>query len=156
MRYLLACLLCCFSTLSFAAADTRLSQPWTLLDQFDQPFTFIPQQQVLLIAKSMEAAKWIEQSLQNQPEGFLEDRQIIYLADISRMPKAVATLFAIPAMQDYSYRVMLDREARVSSRYPDPGQGVLWLSFTDGQLHAQQHFQDPHSLSQALQQRVSP
>lgn len=156
MRYLFACLLCCLSTLSFADLDSRLEQPWTLLDQFDQPFTFTPQQQVLILASSMDAAKWVEQSLQDKPAGYLEERQVVYLADISRMPKAVARLFAVPAMQDYNFRVMLDREARVSQRYPSPQQGVLWLNFQDGKLQSQQLFQDPESLAQALEQRVAP
>ena len=87
--------------------------PWTLLDQFDQPFTLDNQTQTLLVARSMDAAKLVAAALQDQPKGYLEARHAVFVADIQRMPRLIAKMFAVPAMRDYSYRVMLDRDSRV-------------------------------------------
>jgi len=43
--------------------------PWTLLDQFDQAYTLDDQAQILLVARSMDAAKIVDGALQGQPKG---------------------------------------------------------------------------------------
>jgi hypothetical protein len=129
--------------------------PWTLLDQFDQAFTLDNQTQTLLVARSMEAAKLVEAALQGQPKGYLEGRHAVFLADIQRMPRLIAKMFAVPAMRDYSYRVMLDREGRVATRYPGAEDKVLWLQLKDGQLVAQHEYSTPAQLHEALE-KVRP
>ena len=105
--------------------------PWTLLDQFDQAFTLDNQTQTLLVARSMDAAKLVGAALQDQPKGYLEARHAVFVADIQRMPRLIAKMFAVPAMRDYSYRVMLDRDGRVAPRYPGAEDKVLWLQLKD-------------------------
>lgn len=90
--------------------------PWTLLDQFDQAYTLDNQARILLVARSMDAAKLVDAALQGQPAGYLEARHAVFVADIQRMPRLIAKLFAVPAMQSYNYRVMLDRDARIAPR----------------------------------------
>ncbi|RON21427.1 FAD/FMN-containing dehydrogenase [Pseudomonas brassicacearum] len=136
------------------AVGERLA-PWTLLDQFDQAFTLDNQTQTLLVARSMEAAKLVEAALQGQPKGYLEARHVVFLADIQRMPQLIAKMFAIPAMRDYSYRVMLDRDGRVVPRYPGAGDKVLWLQLNAGQLVAQHEYATAAQLHEALE-KVRP
>ncbi|PWK40964.1 hypothetical protein C7534_10847 [Pseudomonas sp. OV226] len=127
--------------------------PWTLLDQYDQAFTLDNQTktQTLLVARSMDAAKLVEAALQGQPKGYLEARHVVFLADIQRMPRLIAKMVAIPAMRDYSYRVMLDREGRVAPRYPGAEDKVLWLQLKDGQLLAQHEYATAAQLHEALE-----
>jgi len=72
--------------------------PWTLLDQFDQAYTLDNQARILLVARSMDAAKQVDAALQGQPAGYLEARHAVFVADIQRMPRLIAKLFAVPAM----------------------------------------------------------
>jgi len=95
----------------------RLSS-WTLLDQYDQPYTLNNQTQTLLVARSMDAAKLVNAALQDKPKGFLESRHTVFVADIQKMPTIIAKMFAIPKMRDYSYRVMLDRDRPRGPRPP--------------------------------------
>ena len=125
--------------------------PWTLLDQFDQAFTLDSRTQTLLVARSMEAAKLVDAALQGQPKGYLEARHAVFLADIQRMPRLIAKMFAVPAMRDYSYRVMLDREGRVAPRYPGAVDKVLWLQLKDGRLMAQHEYATAAQLREALE-----
>jgi hypothetical protein len=125
--------------------------PWTLLDQFDQAFTLDSRTQTLLVARSMEAAKLVDAALQGQPKGYLEARHAVFLADIQRMPRLIAKMFAVPAMRDYSYRVMLDREGRVAPRYPGAVDKVLWLQLKDGRLINQHEYATAAQLREALE-----
>jgi len=126
--------------------------PWTLLDQFDQAYTLDDQAQILLVARSMDAAKIVDAALQGQPKGYLEARHTVFLADIQRMPRLIAKMFAVPAMQAYNYRVMLDRDARVTPRYPVPVDKVLWLQLDHGKWVAQHEYDSAAELRQALEQ----
>ena len=125
--------------------------PWTLLDQYDQPFTLDNRTTTLLVARDMDGAKLIKQVLKDQPKGYLEARHAVFVADIQRMPALIAKMFAVPAMRDYSYRVMLDREGRVASRYPGAEGSVLWLQLKDGRLLEQHEYIDAASLHEALE-----
>lgn len=125
--------------------------PWTLLDQYDQAFTLDNRTETLLVARSMEGAKMVNAALQGQPKGYLEARHAVFLADIERMPRLIAKMFAVPAMRDYSYRVMLDRDGRVAPKYPGAVDSVLWLQLKDGQLVAQHEYATAAQLREALE-----
>lgn len=125
--------------------------PWTLLDQFDQAYTLDDQAQILLVARSMDAAKLVDAALQGQPKGYLQARHTVFVADIQRMPRLIAKLFAVPAMRAYNYRVMLDRDARIAPRYPGALDKVLWLQLDNGTLVAQSEYSSAAELRQALE-----
>lgn len=126
--------------------------PWTLLDQFDQAYSLDDQAQTLLVARSMDAAKLVDAALQGQPKGYLEARHVVFVADIERMPRLIAKMFAVPAMRGYDYRIMLDRDGRVAPRYPGAVDKVLWLTLEKGRLVAQQEFATAAQLREALEQ----
>ncbi|MCO8170507.1 hypothetical protein NJC40_22335 [Pseudomonas sp. 21LCFQ02] len=129
-------------------------QPWTLLDQYDQPYTLTDQAQTLLVARSMDAAKLVNAALEGKPKGYLEARNTVFVADIHKMPAIIAKMFAIPKMRDYSYRVMLDRESQIAPRYAGDEDKVLWLQLRDGKLLSQQQFSDAQALRKALEQPI--
>jgi len=129
--------------------------PWTLLDQFDQAYSLGNQTQTLLVARSMNAAKLVDAALQGQPKGFLEARHTVFVADIQRMPRLIAKMFAVPAMRAYAYRVLLDRDGRVAPRYPGAVDNVLWLQLKDGQLVEQHEYASAAQLREALE-KVRP
>ncbi len=151
MKAAFVLLLCLISASAMALETGERLAPWTLLDQHDQAYTLDNQLQVLLVARSMEAAKLVDSALQGKPKGYLEQRHAVFLADISRMPKVIATLFALPKMRDYNYRILLDRNARIAPRYPVDTASVLWLDLRDGKLQGQRSFSDAAALSQALE-----
>jgi hypothetical protein len=126
--------------------------PWTLLDQYDQPYTFGNDAQILLVARSMDAAKIVNGALQDTPKTFLESRHAVFVADIQKMPAIIAKMFAVPAMRAYSYRVMLDRESRVVPRYSGDVDKVLMLKLHNGKVVSQAQFDSAQSLRGALAQ----
>lgn len=152
MKFFLVLFLCLLPVWAQAVEVGERLVPWTLLDQFDQAYTLDSQVQTLLVARSMDAAKVLDAALQGQPKGYLEVRHAVFVADIQRMPRLIAKLFAVPAMQSYNYRVMLDRDARIAPRYPGPVDKVLWLQLDNGKLIAQREYSSAADLRQALEQ----
>jgi hypothetical protein len=55
-------------------------------------------------------------------------------------------------MRDYNYRVLLDSQSRVASRYPAAENQVLWLDLERGVLRDSRAFTDAQALRQALEQ----
>ena len=143
------------SVLCLGAQATEIGErlaPWTLLDQFDQPYSLDQQTHTLLVARDMDAAKLVKAALEDRPKGYLEARHTVFVADIQRMPTLIAKMFAVPAMRDYSYRVLLDREGRVAPRYLGAENKVLWLQLNEGRLVAQREYATAAELREALEQ----
>nr|WP_059390976.1 hypothetical protein [Pseudomonas toyotomiensis] len=143
-------LLCLLSTAVLALEPGERLAPWTLLDQHDVPYTLNDETRILLVARDMDGAKLVNAALEGKPKGYLDERQAVFLADISRMPRIIASLFALPKMRDYNYRVLLDHDARIAPRYPAGEGEVLWLQLEDGRLVEQKVFRDAKALDQAL------
>ena len=122
---------------------------WTLLDQHEQAYTLNDQAQVLLIARSMSAAKMVNAAIEDQPPGYLEARHVIYIADIEMMP-AVMKPVIVPAMRSAKYRILLDRDGRVAGRYDGDRDSVQWLQLEKGVVTGRQRFTDAATLGQAV------
>ena len=143
-------LLCLLSTAVLALEPGERLAPWTLLDQHDVPYTLNDETRILLVARDMDGAKLVNAALEGKPKGYLDERHAVFLADISRMPRIIATLFALPKMRDYNYRILLDRDARIAPRYLAGEGEVLWLQLEDGKLVEQRVFREAKALKRAL------
>ncbi|MBG0839846.1 FAD/FMN-containing dehydrogenase [Ectopseudomonas toyotomiensis] len=144
-------LLCLLSSAVLALEPGERLAPWTLLDQHDVPYTLNDETRILLVARDMDGAKLVNAALEGIPKGYLDERQAVFLADISRMPSVIATLFALPKMRDYNYRILLDRDARIAPRYLAGEGEVLWLQLDGLQIVSQQVFTHTDDLRQALE-----
>ncbi|MEN5139698.1 FAD/FMN-containing dehydrogenase [Pseudomonas juntendi] len=151
MKYAAALLFSLLPLLANAVEPGDKLAPFTLLDQYDQAYSLGDDTKVLLVARDMDGAKLVNAVLAEQPKGYLEARDAVFVADIQRMPALISKLFAIPAMRDYSYRVLLDREGRVASRYTGEKGQVQWLQLEQRALVSQRAFADAAALKAALE-----
>lgn len=154
MRFFTALVFCLMPFWAQALEVGERLAPWTLLDQHEQAYSLNEQTRILLVARSMDGARLVEAALKDRPKGYLETRQAVFVADISRMPSLIARLFAVPAMRGYSYRVLLDRDARVTSRYPGDPAKVLWLDMEQEKLQGLREFGSAGELSAALEREA--
>ncbi|KAI2669654.1 FAD/FMN-containing dehydrogenase [Pseudomonas sp. TNT3] len=151
MRIALVLLLSALSMQAMAATIGERLTPWTLQDQHDQSYTLDEKTHVLLVARSMDGSKMVKAALENQPKGYMEARNVIFLADVQRMPSLIGKFIAIPSMRNYSYRVVLDRDGSVAANYPGAEDKVLWLQLENGTLVAQKAFANADELRAALE-----
>lgn len=132
------------------ATDAPAPTRWTLLDQFEKAYTLDDNARVVLVARSMSTARLVNGALEEKPEGFLDARHVVYVADIEKMP-SLAKMVAVPAMRSAKYRIMLDQTGRVASRYDGDRETVQWLEVEDGAVVREQRFSDAAALQAALE-----
>lgn len=143
MNRLLLMILCCLPLMANAQ--------WTLSDQFNNSYTLTSSAEVLLIAADMDSAKWVKEALADKPEGYLDERRVVFLADISGMPKIISRMFAMPKMRKYNYTVILDRDGQVTAQYQaEPGK-LTWIYLSDGQPVSRQTLSSAEELVEALE-----
>lgn len=135
---------------SAGATDAPAPSHWTLLDQFEKAYTLDDNARVVLVARSMSTARLVNGALEEKPEGFLDARHVVYVADIEKMP-SLAKMVAVPAMRSAKYRIMLDQTGRVAGRYDGDRETVQWLEIEDGKVVREQRFSDAEALQAALE-----
>jgi len=156
VKYAITLLLSLMPLLASAAEVGERLAPFTLLDQHDQAYSLKEQTRVLLVARNMDGAKLVQAAVGEQPKGYLEARDAVFVADIQRMPALISKLFAIPAMRDYSYRVVLDRDGKVVARYPGAEDKVLWIQLEQGVVAGQKEYASAEALATALKALPQP
>ena len=151
MKVLLALALSVATCAAYALEPGSRLAPWTLSDQFDQPYSLQSGTRIVLVARGMGASGLLGDALEGKPKGYLEARGAVFVADIHRMPSLISKMFAVPAMRDYPYRVLLDRDGSVAARYPGEKETLLWLQLENQMLVSQQVFTDAEALHRALE-----
>ncbi len=126
-------------------------EPFTLPDQFDERYTFGADERVMLIAASNGAARLVDEAIKAKPEDWLAQRRVIYIADITHVPRLVANRVLVPSMRSAQYRILLDRDGQVGSRYVEERSKVLWLELEDSKIVERQRFDSAQALRLALE-----
>lgn len=99
---------------------------FTLEDQHGERHAVDGSVEVVLFSRDMEGGELLKEGLAEVAPGYLAARKAVYVADISAMPGMVARMFAIPAMRDRPYPMLLDRDGETTARLPDvAGQATL-------------------------------
>lgn len=142
-------------TISVFADEGLPSFKWTLLDQRDEAYTLDDNARLVLIARSMSAAKLLNAAMEDCPVGYLEARHVVYVADIQKMPSLIK-LVAVPAMRSASYRIMLDQDGRVATRYGGDRDTVQWLALKNGVVIHEERFADAVKLKKAVADLPQP
>ena len=99
-----------------------------LVDQFGKPFDGTEQMALIMLVSGMKAKNLVRDTLERVDVGCLRDRRVVYLADISGMPKLISKLFAVPKMRDLSYPVWLDYSGEVADSLPSETDRITVLS----------------------------
>ena len=98
----------------------------TLEDQHGETRSIDRGTRFVLFSRDMDGGDVIEEALSDAPEGFLEARSAVYVADISRMPGLVTRLFALPSMRRRPYPMLLDRTGDATADLPaEKGRATL-------------------------------
>ncbi len=136
MRLMLACALFCTSL-----------QAATLDDQFDKPVDVPGSAQTIFFAGDMDAGDLIKDTFGEDKQDTMAQAGVLYVADISAMPGLIFKLFAKSSMQDYPYRMALDKEGELTAQWPRQEGAITVIQ---GQQH--QFCTDGDCLKQALGQ----
>nr|WP_206171857.1 hypothetical protein [Thiorhodococcus mannitoliphagus] len=121
----------------------------TLKDQHDQPQAIGHNTRFVIFTREKDASNLADDVLKGQTAETLQAIGIRYVADISKMPGLVTSMFALPKLRKYPYPVLLGRTAEETSALPrEPGK-VTVIEMDGGTIKAL-HFIDEATALRAL------
>ena len=78
-----------------------------LNDQFEKPLKVASSDTLVIMAFEKDVSIEISKFLKAQSKGFMAQRHMKYISDISSMPSFITSMFAMPKMKKYPFSVML-------------------------------------------------
>jgi len=78
-----------------------------MTDQFDKKHTVDANVKTIIVSFEKDTSAHINEFLETQEAGFLEDNNTVFIADISGMPSLITKIFALPKMKKYNYNILL-------------------------------------------------
>ncbi|MBD3808471.1 MAG: hypothetical protein IE880_07135 [Epsilonproteobacteria bacterium] len=108
-------------TLALFAAEYKIGDtidPINTKDQFEKDHNITKLPKTIVIAFEKESSYLFNDYMKNKNGDFLEQNNILFIADISQMPSFVTTSFALPKMRTYNYPVLLIKDENTAFKYP--------------------------------------
>lgn len=131
------------------AVGTRLPS-LTLSDQHDVAATVGVDTKLVIFVRDMDAANVVEDVLTPNGDAQLAAVGAVFISDISRMPRVITNLFALPAMRRRPYRMLLDRDGDLTAVIPSQKGKVTVLRLDQLMIGAIEYFDSADSLRKLL------
>jgi hypothetical protein len=114
------------TTPTVVAPSTITLKAIELKDQFDTTTSTTTQLQWLIFSDDKEVSNIVNKALDELKITDIAGLKGLYVSDISKMPGFVTKMFAIPKMKKYAFKVVLDREGKVTADWPkEKGKATL-------------------------------
>jgi hypothetical protein len=149
--YLLSALL--MSASVAFAAPVVLEQPLpalTLQDQHTQPWGVKSDTRLVVFAAGRKPSNLVMEVLGAQAKGFLESRQAMYVADMSRMPGFVTRTFALPALREQPFAVGVNLDDKQLADWPRQEDAITLIRLESGRVSSIAYARTAAELKTAL------
>lgn len=133
-----------------ADIDARLPAA-VMEDQFGQQHQLGDCRRLILFAPDRDSSELVQSVLSDSEHGLLADKTLCYVADISGMPALITRMFALPAMRDYGYPVILVREPDSLSTLPRRPAQVTVIDVNAGEIERIGFADNAEALRHSLQ-----
>lgn len=130
--------------------------PTTFKDQWDKPLEVTAQTQWVLFSHHKAGNEWIKSAFEQTKLPPLAEHQMVYVADISGMPGLISSLFALPKMRDYSFRIAIANEEEMTQVWPRKDEQVTLLKLENKDVKEVRYLVNEAELLTALQQIQRP
>ena len=92
---------------------------YELVDQFDNKMTIKTDGNTTLIMSfEKDVSSGIKEFIDTKEKNFLVDNDILYISDISSMPSLITSLFALPKMKKFGFKVALIYDDEIGDIIP--------------------------------------
>lgn len=88
-----------------------------LKTQFEESVTMTPETQWVVFVAEKAASKVFNDKVK-ELNVKLDEKPILYVSDISKMPSLITRMFAIPKMKKIGYKMALDRKGEITKEWP--------------------------------------
>lgn len=122
----------------------------TLVDQFDEKIKVQTEgTTTLMLSFEKDVSSGIKAFLETKDKNFLNDNNITYISDISKMPSFVTNWFALPKMKKFDFKVALIYDEEAGKEIPRQEEKVSVITLKDNNIIAMK-FVEPQALEQLL------
>jgi hypothetical protein len=90
---------------------------FTLKNQFDKEFSLQDSTKKVIFVFTKPTGHLVREYLLTKPQGFLEEKHILFIGDVSGMPGIIFKMFALPDFQKSKYSVLLIRDKEESKAF---------------------------------------
>ena len=105
-----------------------------LEDQFGNSFRFEKNMELLIFTDDMQASRDVRDTMGKVAPGCYEQGKLVFMADISGMPRLITRLIALPKMRDYGFPVWLDYEGDATGALPVKDEFISMISINNGAI----------------------
>ena len=130
--------------------------PLTLADQHDVDGAVSADTRSVVFSRDMQAAKVVRDALGDHPAPLLDAARAVIIADISRMPSLITKLFALPAMRKRPFRMLLDRDGKVTADFPSARGKVTVFDLRAFTIERVEYVESADELRAALRRAAEP
>lgn len=109
------------SPLSLAAELVKVGDKLptiALTTQHDKPYSFDNSVKRVIMSAEKQSAGMVTDLLDSKPATYLKDSNMVYLADMHRMPSLITKFVALPQLREKSYDIVLGREEADLAQFP--------------------------------------
>lgn len=142
-----------FLLLGLAAAQTttikigsEISQK-NFLDQNEREVLIQKTTQWIFFAPDHAASEIMNQVLEGKEQQELTQKNMVYLADISKMPRLVSRFVALPNMRKLKYAIGLGQDAETLAMFPRQQSSVTVMRVENWRVVELRYLQDTHKLT---------
>lgn len=124
----------------------------TLEDQFGEKIELNENTKWLIFSHSMDSNIWVRDALHfaEMTPAQMQQKGIIYVADVHRMPKLVTKWIAIPRMKDYGFPIGLDKEGTITQNWQREENTITVYQLDELKVVEVQFYLDLDSLQQFM------
>lgn len=149
--------LCAAALRAATPLGTGMRMPaFTLADQHDVQGSVRPDTRCVLFSRDMSAANVVKEALANDPAALIEAAGAVVVSDISGMPSLITKLFALPALRQRPYQILLDRDGKVTANLPSMNGKVTVLQLQALTIERVEYVESADALRAALRQAAAP
>ena len=92
---------------------------FTLPDQFDKAYTLTEDINKLFFVFTKDTGHIFKAFMADKPEGYLNKKRVVAIADISGMPVLIQNTFALPDFKSSNYSLMLIYDKEMAKKLKD-------------------------------------
>jgi len=134
----------------YAVGDTI--EPITLQDQHDKTASVDESTKLLLFTTGMKGGKVVRKAIDDKEPDYLAKKAALFISNISGMPGFIAKTFALPKMRKYKYPILLDREGKLTEKFPSQKKSATLIRLDKLKITSISFTKDPGKVTQAIDQ----
>lgn len=138
---------------SVQAAPVEIDQALprlVLQDQHAVPWQVRGDTRLVVFAAGRQPSNMVMEVLSGQVKGFLESRQAVYVADMSRMPGFVTRTFALPALREQPFVVGVNLDEKQLADWPRQDNAITLIHLDAGRVSSIAYVRSAAELKAAL------